>query len=104
MLARRARRNMAVCLTQTAYRMQRVIPSIANVGEQALNFFPDVPSERQQRQPRRTAKIAVEIHAKLHAGNTKVTNNPLRRQSDALLLQPCQLGVALFPRRVNLVA
>src|SRR5580704_16351943 len=103
MLARRARRNMAVCLTQTVYWMQRVILLVANVGEQALNFFLSFPSERQKRQPCRPAEVAVEIHAILHAGNAKVTNHPLRGQSDPLLLQPRQVDVTLFPCSINFV-
>ena len=77
---------------------------VPHIRQQPLHLALDLAGERQQRQPRRTAKVAVEVHPVLHAGNSQFADNPCRGGGNALLLQPRQLGVALFPRGVNFVA
>src|SRR6516162_7061012 len=72
--------------------------------QQLLNFRFLVGRQRQQRQPRLAAIHPVEVHRVLDARNAELADDPHRSLGDALLLFTGEIDVALFPRRIDLVA
>src|SRR5579872_6340236 len=79
------------------------LPLVPDVPQRALDLRLQIRGQRQKRESRGAAVVAVEVHAVLESGNTEIANS-LRCLRNSFLLQTRQLSVAFFPCGIDLVA
>src|SRR5438105_8623491 len=77
---------------------------IPNGAQQLRNLGFRICGQRQQRQARRTAVISVQVLRVFDSRHSVVADDSLRSLRDPLLLLLRELGVAVFPSRINLEA
>ena len=73
--------------------------SVTNPTHEHLNLVPLVAGGRQQRQPRPSAKIAVQIAAKPDARHAKLNFDPIDSGPKPGLFLKRKTAVAIFPGR-----